>query len=109
MWLNRSGIGACPRFWRRAKSWKDEWLGRRDSNPDTQIQSSLQPQAAQQDQGLNPAKSGEVRQNPQYRRNNNGLDTADNRAMAAEKGSPEWDADALRRLDLVDFEEDSLS
>jgi hypothetical protein len=45
------------------------WLGARDSNPDTQIQSSLGLQANPQDQRLSPAKWRELRQNPQYSRN----------------------------------------
>jgi hypothetical protein len=38
-------------------------------NPDTQIQSSLEGQANQQNEGLSAANCGEVRQNPQYSRN----------------------------------------
>jgi hypothetical protein len=48
---------------------KNEWLGRRDSNPDTQIQSLFQVEADQSDQQLNLAKAGEIRQNPQHGRN----------------------------------------
>ena len=44
------------------------WLGRRDSNPDTQIQSSLKSAPAQSDQQLSPANLGEVGQNPQHAR-----------------------------------------
>jgi hypothetical protein len=47
----------------------DNWLGGRDSNPDRQIQNPEKDQAAQQDQGLTLADHGEVRRNPQLRRN----------------------------------------
>jgi hypothetical protein len=50
----------------------DSWLGRRDSNPDTQIQSPSEPESNQQNQQLSPADSGKVRQNPQRRRNTMG-------------------------------------
>jgi hypothetical protein len=46
-----------------------EWLGRRDSNPDTQIQSPYQSEPAQQNQQGTAAKIGEVRQQAQYGRN----------------------------------------
>jgi hypothetical protein len=48
-----------------------QWLGGRDSNPDTQLQSLSEPPAPQQDQALSPAKHGQLRQNPQYSRNKN--------------------------------------
>ena len=44
------------------------WLGGRDSNPDTQIQSLFEGQEDNNDQQLSSADSGEVRQNPQYSR-----------------------------------------
>jgi hypothetical protein len=45
------------------------WLGGRDSNPDTQIQSLISPVDFKQNQQLNSANRGRVRQNPQRRRN----------------------------------------
>ena len=45
------------------------WLGGRDSNPDTQIQSLKPPADSKADQQPNSADSGKVRQNPQPRRN----------------------------------------
>ncbi|HZQ54461.1 MAG TPA: site-specific integrase [Bryobacteraceae bacterium] len=48
---------------------RNQWLGGRDSNPDTQIQSFLQAQADQQNQQLSSADCGGVRPNPQYSRN----------------------------------------
>jgi hypothetical protein len=42
-----------------------EWLGGRDSNPDTQIQSLSKGEANKQDQQLRPAKRGKGWQNPQ--------------------------------------------
>jgi hypothetical protein len=47
----------------------NEWLGRRDSNPDTQIQSSLDVLAAQSNEQVSSANCGEVEQNPQHSRN----------------------------------------
>jgi hypothetical protein len=47
------------------------WLGGRDSNPDTQIQSSFEAQADQQNQSLSTVKREQLRQNPQYSRNEN--------------------------------------
>jgi hypothetical protein len=53
---------------RQAYGIRNQWLGGRDSNPDTQIQSLSEVQPPQQDQLLRPAKHGQLRQNPQYRR-----------------------------------------
>src|SRR5215471_2358915 len=39
---------------------RNEWLGRRDSNPDTQIQSSLKSPAAQSDEQVSSANQGGV-------------------------------------------------
>ena len=50
------------------------WLGGRDSNPDTQIQSPLGPAENETDQQLGSANLGEVRQNPQQCRNELALD-----------------------------------
>jgi hypothetical protein len=47
------------------------WLGGRDSNPDTQIQSSLEGPSGQYNQGVSSADQGQVRQNPQHGRNEN--------------------------------------
>src|SRR5438105_6210231 len=52
-----------------AKVLQNVWLGGRDSNPDTQIQSSLQGAEGKEDQRLEPADQGEPRQNAQRRRN----------------------------------------
>jgi len=76
------------------------WLGRRDSNPDTQIQSSSKDESAQSDQKVSSANQGEVGQNPQHGRNKppefrDGL-------IEAQLASPPND------LDCFDFEEDTL-
>ena len=47
------------------------WLGGRDSNPDTQIQSLSNDGHDIEDKGLSSAERGKVRQNPQYGRNEN--------------------------------------
>ena len=47
----------------------NEWLGGRDSNPDTQIQSLISPVDSKGNQQLRSANRGRVRQNPQRRRN----------------------------------------
>ena len=49
------------------------WLGRRDSNPDTQIQSPSDPAWAQLDQQLSSAELREVGQNAQCERNANSV------------------------------------
>src|SRR5579885_3449251 len=54
---------------RSRRAGENQWLGGRDSNPDTQIQSFLQAQADQQNQQLSSADCGGVRPNPQYSRN----------------------------------------
>src|SRR5579884_3988073 len=46
-----------------------EWLGGRDSNPDTQIQSPIEALDPQQDQALRLAEFGELQQDPQRGRN----------------------------------------
>ena len=51
-----------------ANPFKIRWLGGRDSNPDTQIQSLSEDAPTQEDQQLNPANHGKNRQNPQRRR-----------------------------------------
>jgi hypothetical protein len=75
-----------------------------------QIQSSSEHQAPQAHQGVSPAESGEVRQNPQHRRNKN--DCPDNKdhevAMVGDhtvKRNPEQ---VLRHLKLLDREDDTL-
>jgi len=50
----------------------NEWLGGRDSNPDTQIQSLISPPDSKANQQLRSAKRGRVRQNPQRRRKKSG-------------------------------------
>jgi hypothetical protein len=50
------------------------WLGGRDSNPDTQIQSSIEVLPNQQDQALTAADLEHVGQNPQYSRNKDYFD-----------------------------------
>jgi hypothetical protein len=50
------------------------WLGGRDSNPDTQIQSPFEAHENKADQQLSSANLGEVRQNPQQCRNELALD-----------------------------------
>ena len=45
------------------------WLGRRDSNPDTQIQSHSADHLNKEDKALSSANQGEPRQNPQRPRN----------------------------------------
>ena len=47
----------------------NEWLGGRDSNPDTQIQSLISPTDSEGNQQLESETRGRVRQNPQRRRN----------------------------------------
>jgi hypothetical protein len=47
----------------------NQWLGGRDSNPDTQIQSSFDHSPNQRVQRLSTAKHGKLRQNPQGSRN----------------------------------------
>jgi hypothetical protein len=75
-----------------------------------QIQSSLEPQAAQQHQGVSSAESGEVRQNPQRRRNKN--ETAENRnrefAIEGDDTVEHGPAQVSRRLQLLDLEEETL-
>jgi hypothetical protein len=48
---------------------QNEWLGGRDSNPDTQIQSLSEDREGTGNQQLGPAECGEGRQNPQDSRN----------------------------------------
>jgi hypothetical protein len=50
------------------------WLGGRDSNPDTQIQSLFDRQPDQSNQPLSSANCEQSRQNPQYRRNEEEVD-----------------------------------
>ncbi len=89
---------------------KNEWLGRRDSNPDTQIQSSFEAQAAQWNQELSSANCGEVRQNPQCRRNEDADGKKpEERDSAGGNGALEpWTWDVLQRLNLLDLEEETL-
>jgi hypothetical protein len=47
----------------------EKWLGGRDSNPDTQIQSPNKYLSFQQDQALSGADLEQLRQNPQHGRN----------------------------------------
>jgi hypothetical protein len=89
-----------------------DWLGGRDSNPDTQIQSPSESEANQQDQRLNLAKRGQLRQNPQCSRNGDyprlqqgENENVNNPATPTEMGA------ASRRfaaLTYFDFEEDTL-
>src|SRR5579863_10482161 len=60
-------LGGAQRLQRRALG--REWLGGRDSNPDTQIQSLISPVDSKGNQQLRSAKRGKVRQNPQRGRN----------------------------------------
>jgi len=53
----------------------NEWLGGRDSNPDTQIQSPSPPIDSKPAQQLTSANSRQDRQNPQCRRNTQSLDS----------------------------------
>jgi hypothetical protein len=74
------------------------------------IQSSLKDQAAQQDQRVSPAESGEVRQNPQRRRNKNEVvDNKDPEVAPVGDTTLERDPEqVLRRLKLLDMEDDTL-
>jgi len=45
------------------------WLGGRDSNPDTQIQSLSAPPDSKENQQDDSANAGKARQNPQHSRN----------------------------------------
>jgi hypothetical protein len=50
------------------------WLGGRDSNPDIQIQSLFKAPADQSNQPLSSADCEQLRQNPQYCRNEQEVD-----------------------------------
>jgi len=78
----------------------NEWLGRRDSNPDTQIQSSLKSPAAQSDEQVSSANQREVGQNPQHERNKPRVFR--DASIEAQLASPP------DNLACFDFEEDTL-
>jgi hypothetical protein len=80
---------------------QNHWLGGRDSNPDTQIQSS---RADQQYQRLSWAKRGQIRQNPQDSRNK---ELALMRPYSNDQSNSER-LERLRRHFDLDFEEDTL-
>jgi len=77
---------------------KIEWLGRRDSNPDTQIQSPLNAPTAQLNQQHSAANQGEVGQNPQHGRNTE---------MDLKEGIDLLPTATFNHLEF-DFEEDTL-
>jgi len=52
-----------------AEVFRNKWLGRRDSNPDTQIQSPSDGAADQQNQGVTEEEVEGVRQKTQCSRN----------------------------------------
>jgi hypothetical protein len=51
-----------------APIFQNQWLGGRDSNPDTQIQSLSEDAASKEDQQPSPANRAQTGQNPQRRR-----------------------------------------
>jgi hypothetical protein len=93
---------------------QNEWLGRRDSNPDLQIQSPNQEQENITDQQLSKADWGEVRQNPQHRRNNVlASETSEmRRGSVTDPGDDEThqsDFEHVRNFwEAFDFEDDTL-
>ena len=79
------------------------WLGRRDSNPDTQIQSPFEVRTPQSDQQYTTVDHGELRQSPQCTRNAYaGENEAGEPPLAALRF---WSGFARRGFD---FEEDTL-
>jgi hypothetical protein len=88
----------------------NEWLGGRDSNPDTQIQSPFGASDSEGNQSLGSANHGEVRQDPQHHRNKDLAESSEAPPagpMDYETLQPDFE-EFLSRLNLFDFEEDTL-
>ena len=71
---------------------KNEWLGGRDSNPDTQIQSASQGESNQWNQGVAVAEFAEAGQNAQYSRNAKGGSELRDGSCECEDGTAREDA-----------------